>query len=59
MDKLTSRKFILAVLALVSASALCWFGHIADGVYATVITATVGGYLAANWAVAKDKTSVS
>ena len=48
MDRLTSRKFILAMLALVSASVLCWFGHIADGVYATVVSATVGAYLASN-----------
>ncbi len=54
MEKLTSRKFILAVLALASATGLCWFGHIADGVYATVVTATVGAYMTANWAV-KDK----
>lgn len=48
LARLSSRKFILAVLSLLSATALCWAGHIADGVYATVITATVGAYLAAN-----------
>ena len=30
-----SRKYILAVLTLVSATALTWFGHIVDGVYIT------------------------
>jgi len=59
MDKLTSRKFILSLLSLLASTLLCWFGHIDDGVYATVITATVGAYMTANWAVAKDKTSVS
>lgn len=43
-----SRKFILSLLTLLSASLLCWFGHIADGVYSAVVVATVGAYLAAN-----------
>ena len=47
-DRLLSRKFILAVLSLLATSALCWFGKIADGVFATVIVATVGAYLTAN-----------
>ena len=47
-DRLTSRKFILAVLALISISVLCWFGKIGDGVFATGLVATVGAYLAAN-----------
>lgn len=46
--RLSSRKFIVAVLSLFSATGLCWAGHIADGVYATVVSATVGAYLAAN-----------
>jgi hypothetical protein len=47
-DRLTSRKFILAVLSLLSASVLVWFGKIDGGVFATVMVATVGAYLAAN-----------
>ena len=43
-----SRKFILALLSLLSASVLCYFGHIADGVYSAVVVATVGAYMAAN-----------
>ena len=43
-----SRKFILALLSLASASALCFFGHIADGVYSAVVIATVGAYMTAN-----------
>ncbi len=46
--RLTSRKFILAALSLIAASVLVWFGRISDGVYATVVVATVGAYLAAN-----------
>jgi hypothetical protein len=47
-DRLTSRKFILAVLSLLSASALVWFDKIDGGVFATVMVATVGAYLTAN-----------
>ncbi len=45
---LTSRKFILALLSLISCSILCWYGRIAEGVYSAVVIATVGAYLAAN-----------
>lgn len=48
LARLSSRKFILAVLSLISATWLCWAGHIADGVYSAVVIATVGAYLAAN-----------
>ena len=48
MARLTSRKFILAVLALASATGLCWAGHIADGVYSVVLIATVGAYITGN-----------
>lgn len=48
MTRFKSRKFILALLSLASATALCYTGHIADGVYSAVVIATVGAYLAAN-----------
>lgn len=48
MDKLKSRKFIVSILALLSATGLCWAGHIADGVYATVVVGTVGAYITGN-----------
>ena len=51
--KFVSRKFILAALALISATVLCYLGHIADGVYSAVVIATVGAYLAANVAQRK------
>ncbi len=44
----TSRKFILACAALVSATVLCWYGRIADGVYSAVVIATVGAYITGN-----------
>lgn len=43
-----SRKWLLALLSLASATGLCWTGRIADGVYSAVVIATVGAYLAAN-----------
>lgn len=48
MKNLMSRKFILALASLASATLLNWFGHIADGVYSAVVIATVGAYMAAN-----------
>lgn len=48
MNRLTSRKFILAIGQLISATLLCWFGHIADGVYSAVVIATVGAYITGN-----------
>jgi hypothetical protein len=48
IKSLISRKFLLAVLALVCASLLVAFKCIDGGVYATVMAATVGGYLVAN-----------
>ncbi len=43
-----SRKFLVALTAIFSASILMWFKLIDGGVYSTVIVATVGSYMAAN-----------
>lgn len=48
MDRLTSRKFILAMLVVILTAGLCAAKLISEGVYSTVIIAVVGGYLAAN-----------
>lgn len=48
VGRLTSRKFIISLLALMSATGLCYFGHITDGVYSTVMIATVGSYITGN-----------
>ncbi len=48
MTHLTSRKFIVTVLAMLSATGLCAFGLIHEGVYSVVMTATVGAYIAGN-----------
>ena len=48
MRHLASRKFLLCVTTVASATWLTAAGHIADGVYSAVVIAAVGGYLAAN-----------
>ena len=47
-DRLTSRKFILGVLTLMSATWLAWLAKIDAGVYSAVVIATVGAYMTAN-----------
>ena len=48
MKRLASRKFLLALATVLSATLLVAAGHIADGVYSAVTIATIGGYFAAN-----------
>lgn len=48
MKHIASRKFLLALATVASATWLVAAGHIADGVYSAVVIAAVGGYLAAN-----------
>lgn len=60
MTRFYSRKFLLALLTLVSATCLVYAGHIADGVYSAVVIAAVGAYIAGNVAqktIAKGPTS--
>lgn len=47
-ERLTSRKFLLAVLALACLAALCAFDKIDGGQFITGLIATVGAYLTAN-----------
>lgn len=53
MEKLIELKAIASLVAMLSATGLVAFGKIADGVYATVMVATIGGFLAAQ--VLSDK----
>lgn len=48
MLRYLSRKFILSVLSLLSATVLVTCGSISDGVYSAVVIATVGAYIAGN-----------
>lgn len=48
MEHLGGRKFVLALLSMVSASVLVWFGRITPEVYGTVMLAVAGAYSAAN-----------
>lgn len=47
-SRFTSRKFLATIFTLASATALVYFGAIADGVYSAVVIATNTAYLAAN-----------
>lgn len=42
------RRFLLTVGCGLATTALVWYGKIGDGVYATVIIATVGAYITGN-----------
>jgi len=57
-SRFSSRKFVLALLALVSSTVLCWYGRIADGVYSAVVISVCAGYLTANVAQ-KGKANVT
>ena len=48
MIRYASRKFLLSVASLLSATGLVAFGMIADGVYSAVVIATVGAYITGN-----------
>lgn len=48
MTRYASRKFVVAMSAIASASWLVYAGHIADGGYSAVVIAAVTGHLAAN-----------
>lgn len=48
MKKYLSRKYILALLSLISTTGLVYFGAIDDGVYASVVIATVAAYITGN-----------
>lgn len=48
MTKFTSRKFLLSMFTVASATWLVAIGHIADGVYSAVVIAVAGSYIAGN-----------
>jgi hypothetical protein len=47
-DRLTSRKFAIAVLVVLCATGLCAFSKIDGTVYGAIVCAVVAAYLAAN-----------
>lgn len=51
--KFTSRKFLLALGTVASATFLVFNGNIADGVYSAVVIAVVNGYFLGNVAQKK------
>ena len=55
--RLTSRKFILACMALLVLAFLCWHRRIDGAQFITGMTVTVGAYMTANWAQKKAVTA--
>ncbi|TCS35812.1 hypothetical protein EDC30_109111 [Paucimonas lemoignei] len=53
MNKFLSRKFLIALATLISASWLVCSEHIADGVYSAVVIAVVVAYITGNVAQKK------
>ena len=45
IEKLGGRKFILALLALIFATVLCWHSDIHEGVYSAIVLGTVAAYI--------------
>lgn len=48
LKRYLSRKFLLAVLSVLSATILVYFAKISDGVYSSVVIAAIGAYTAGN-----------
>jgi hypothetical protein len=59
MARFGSRKFILAMLSLISADVLVWFQKIDQGVFLQLVTATVGAYMLANYYQKKNEKVVA
>lgn len=55
LQRLLSRKFLLAMASVLSCTVLVWFGKINDGVYSAVMLATVAAYLSANVLQKRDE----
>lgn len=54
-EKHLSRKFILALMSVISASVLVYIGSIGDGVYSAVMLSTIAAYLTANVVQKRDE----
>lgn len=54
MDKFLSRKFILSLLSLMSATYLIVGGYIQEGVYSAIVLGTVAAYITGNVAQKLD-----
>lgn len=48
MNTLTSRKFLITLLALLCATGLAWLGKIDSTSYAAIVVGTVGAYITGN-----------
>lgn len=48
LKNMGGRKFILSMTVVILTSLLTWFGKLEPGIFATVIVAVVGAYVAGN-----------
>ena len=55
IEKLTSRKFMVTLIVIFINSLLVYFAKISDGVYSTVMLATIASFLAAHVIQTKDE----
>jgi hypothetical protein len=55
LSQLGGRKFLIALVCVITTTILCWNKHISDGVYSAVVIATIGAYITGN--VAQKATS--
>lgn len=55
LQRLGGRRFILALGCGFVTALLCWFGKVSGEVYATVVIATVGGFITGNVLEERDK----
>lgn len=58
MNIFMSRKFLIAVLSVLSCTTLVWLEKIADGVYSAIMIATVAAYLASNVVQKKNESEI-
>lgn len=54
LNKFLSRKFLLAIFIIAGNFLMIYYGKISDGVYSTVVVATIGAYLTSNVIAKKD-----
>ena len=53
-NRFLSRKFLLALFIVAGNFLMIYYGKISDGVYSTVVVATIGAYLTSNVIAKKD-----
>ena len=58
-NRFLSRKFLLAIFIIAGNFLMIYYGKISDGVYSTVVVATIGAYLTSNVIAKKDNNTAA